>query len=490
MKISRNYFLVLAALILSIETIQASMSLPNGVVATVSMPKTAFGVDDKMMVTVVYRNTSNRTIKLLKWETALNGGLTEDLFSIQYDDAEIPYRGLHAKRLAPTDKDYISLAPGKSVSATFDLLPAYPIDYKGSYEISLREPGTSLQASELARKVTQPLTISLSVDRPIRLFKRRPNFSNCSASQASSTDAALTSAESIANRAIRDLRGAPVAERPNARRYREWFGAYTAGRYATVERNMARIASALSNQTIGFDCDCTGQPGIDPNNTFAFVFPNDPFNMTLCNVFFRVPRTGTDSKAGTIVHEVSHFNIVAATQDFRPNQAGIRALAISLPDSAIRAANAYEYFAENTPFLSMPAAATAPAPTRSPDLVVRSTSVSDLTASVGQQIEVSGNVLNQGDNSSGATSISLGLVNTATRLQIGSAAVSALAQGQNFGFQFNFITPNNRGEYLVELCVTAVSGESSASNNCSSISGFFINNSSVVAPIIPLLLDD
>ena len=76
--------------------------------------------------------------------------------------------------------------------------------------------------------------------------------------------------------------------------------------------------------------------------------------MNICGAFWRAPLLGTDSRAGTIVHELSHFDVVAGTDDFASNQAGIRSLAINQPDNAVRAANAFEYFAENTPFLSMP----------------------------------------------------------------------------------------------------------------------------------------
>jgi len=147
----------------------------------------------------------------------------------------------------------------------------------------VRSPG------QLSRKTLDGLTLNLIADRPKVDFRRTPNFQNCSASQASSANSALTVAERIAIRAARDLRNTPVDERANARRYLEWFGAPNSARYAMVQRSMDRIASALSNQTIGFNCNCVGVPGINPANTFAFVFKNDPFNMTLCDVFFRVP---------------------------------------------------------------------------------------------------------------------------------------------------------------------------------------------------------
>ncbi len=59
--------------------------------------------------------------------------------------------------------------------------------------------------------------------------------------------------------------------------------------------------------------------------------------------------TGTDSKAGTLVHEMSHFNVVASTDDVVYGQTGAKNLAFSNPEDAIRNADSHEYFAENTP---------------------------------------------------------------------------------------------------------------------------------------------
>jgi len=61
--------------------------------------------------------------------------------------------------------------------------------------------------------------------------------------------------------------------------------------------------------------------------------------------------TGTDSWAGTLIHEMSYFDVVAGTDDFVYEQAGATALAISDPQKALNNADSHEYFAENTPAL-------------------------------------------------------------------------------------------------------------------------------------------
>jgi peptidyl-Lys metalloendopeptidase len=93
------------------------------------------------------------------------------------------------------------------------------------------------------------------------------------------------------------------------------------------------------------DCSCTDA------GVYAYVFANQPYKIYACPVFWTAPALGTDSKAGTMIHEMSHFTVVAGTQDFVYGQSGAAALAISNPANALRNADNHEYFAENTPVL-------------------------------------------------------------------------------------------------------------------------------------------
>ncbi|MBL4672992.1 MAG: hypothetical protein JKX81_12090 [Arenicella sp.] len=472
-----KYLTSITLSILLTGVVHATPELPDNVQVFTSLEKTSFSINDKLMVSVTYRNVGNQTVSLLKWDTALNGGLTEDLFSIEFNNQQIPYTGIHAKRLAPSPSDFVQLAPGESVTGAVSLQRSYPINFKGYYTIAMRNSGA------LASKTQSPLAFNLTADRPIIEAKRPARFQSCSASQIASTDAALTSAERIANTAINDLRGTPVALRPSALRYREWFGSYSAGRYSQVEGGMARIASALSNQTIGFNCDCTNQEGVNPDNTFAFVFPNDPYNMTLCGVFFRVPRDGTDSKSGTIVHEISHFNVVASSDDFGSalDQSGSRRLANSSPTSAIRNANAFEYFAENTPFLQMALPA---------DLAVVSATSSKSRPSAGQPVTIVGVISNVGDGLASASVVGVTLSDVSGNVQTAETTVSPLDAGENFDFEINFRAPDALGEYTVDVCVSEVVGESNTNNNCMALTAILVRESVTITPILPLLLDD
>ncbi|MEJ7806748.1 MAG: M35 family metallo-endopeptidase, partial [Telluria sp.] len=128
-------------------------------------------------------------------------------------------------------------------------------------------------------------------------------------------------------------------------RYTKWFGAADAGRISTVKANFAAIKDAFDNKPITVDCGCR-------KTYYAYVFPNQPYKIFVCKAFWTAPMTGTDSKGGTLVHEMSHFTAVAGTDDWVYGQAGAASLAISDPAKATNNADSHEYFSENTPALN------------------------------------------------------------------------------------------------------------------------------------------
>ncbi|HMD00387.1 MAG TPA: M35 family metallopeptidase, partial [Ferruginibacter sp.] len=62
-----------------------------------------------------------------------------------------------------------------------------------------------------------------------------------------------------------------------------------------------------------------------------------------CSAFWAAPDTGTDSRAGTVVHEHTHAS--ALTDDIQYGQPGCQSLAKSDPAKAIMNADTHEYFA-------------------------------------------------------------------------------------------------------------------------------------------------
>lgn len=331
-------------------------ALADGIIATLDANTTNISAKDDLTVTLTLTNDEQRNIKLLKWYTP-EEGITDALFSVVQNGEKIHYLGAHIKRPAPAEQDYIKLAPGESVKYEVELSGLYELTQTGSYEIQYHVENVDLMRgqSKLGQKLApmpdeiQSNTINLWIEgresvstivpaQDFSILAKTPNYTGgCSNSEKSSIQSALTAAENMADNAVNYLNNSSNYYND---RYDTWFGSYTSTRWNNVRENFESIQDAISNKTLTFDCSCN-------QGYFAYVYPNSPYKVYLCNAFWSANTTGTDSKAGTIIHELSHFNVVAGTDDLAYGQSAAKRLS---PSRAVRNADNHEYFAENTPY--------------------------------------------------------------------------------------------------------------------------------------------
>jgi peptidyl-Lys metalloendopeptidase len=343
---------VLVLLIALLFTSTAGAAPRQGPVVSLSVTQSEFDSSQDVLVTVTLSNPHRYTVRILKWFTPAEG-VEEPLFALMRDGTPVPYTGAHYKRPAVTGRDYISLKAGESLSQTVNLGDYYDLSQSGEYEVFYAvaafqlfdEKGNAFQFRDSL--ISEKL--SLSVEG--RLDKGKPTppptpapggtaFNACSVEQQALLSQARANATTYASGAQQYLN----SNNSGTKRYVEWFGAFSPARYSTVTNHFNSIFSAFSTAGITFDCKCK-------QNYYAYVYPNRPYNIYLCKVFWQAPPTGTDSQAGTLIHEMSHFDVVAGTDDVVYGQSGARNLAISDPDLAVTNADNHEYFAENTPTL-------------------------------------------------------------------------------------------------------------------------------------------
>jgi len=133
--------------------------------------------------------------------------------------------------------------------------------------------------------------------------------------------------------------------RGNTDLYGTWFGAYTSARYSYVQQTGTNVLNQVNKQMI-FDCSYSGCH----SDYFAFTYPTDSTHrLHLCQVFWTSPVGGggvTETQAGTIVHELTHFTDIAGTYDWTYGETNVLALAKSTPSQAINNADNYAIFAE------------------------------------------------------------------------------------------------------------------------------------------------
>ncbi|SFU99017.1 M35 family metallo-endopeptidase [Pseudoduganella namucuonensis] len=333
----------------------------NGLVASVSLDKHALGPSDDVVVKVTMTNTSSEPQRVLKWHTPF-GDIEESLFEVTRDGVKVPYEGMHVKRPAPKASDYFVIQPGKSHTVTVELSALYDMSATGDYSIRYHTKSNKLfdKATQGARASDEKQATVLESDAvsvfiegngsrttaaqqlsaaPAATLAGSLSFTKCSASQQTTITQAMGAATTMANNGDAYLQAGTAGTR-----YTKWFGSYDAGRYATVKSHFSAIKDAFANKPVTVDCGC--------NKTYyAYVYPTQPYKIYVCKAFWTAPLTGTDSKGGTLVHEMSHFNAVAGTDDWAYGQSAASSLAISNPTQAIDNADSHEYFGENTPAL-------------------------------------------------------------------------------------------------------------------------------------------
>lgn len=318
------------------------------VAVQLSAVRTSVSAAEQVTITVTLTNPTSHPIRLLSWY-APDGEIEEDLFVIERDGQPVEYTGPHYKRPAPVDADFVTLAPGQSVIRTADLSGFYDLSQTGSYtiryKIELEDPGAKQAATiesnalDLWIEGRAPAASLLGVDGTHNISGSLA-FTKCSLAQQDTILQALGAASVMADNADLYLSGSPSA----TPRYTTWFGAYSSAGWNTAQDHFVAIKDAVDVQPLSFNCGCK-------KNYYAYVYPNQPYQIYLCSVFWGAPLSGTDSKGGTLIHELSHFNVVAGTDDWAYGQTNAKSLASSDPSKALNNADNHEYFAENTPFL-------------------------------------------------------------------------------------------------------------------------------------------
>ncbi|GGZ04966.1 M35 family metallo-endopeptidase [Pseudoduganella plicata] len=328
----------------------------SGVVANISVDKQSLGPADDLVVKVTLTNTTSTPQRLLKWQTPF-GPITESLFDVTRDGVPVAYEGKHVKRPAPRASDYFVIQPGKSHTASVELSSLYDLSATGDYAIRFvaigPESAPTTKGGSAAKSAPAGEDDDLVKSEAVQVWIEGSNlrksapapegegltFTSCSASQQSSINSAFTAAKTMANGSVSYLNAGT-----RGTRYTKWFGTYDATRYNTVKTHFANIKNALDTKPVNVDCSCT-------DSYYAYVYPNQPYKIYVCNAFWSAPTSGTDSKGGTLVHELSHFTVVAGTDDWAYGQSAAASLATSNPARAVDNADSHEYFSENTPAL-------------------------------------------------------------------------------------------------------------------------------------------
>jgi peptidyl-Lys metalloendopeptidase len=359
----QNKLTKIAVMVLATLACYGVQAANKGVAVDIKPIKAVLQSNEDVVVNVTITNTTGKDQLVLKWYTPFNEDV-EGLFEVFRDGVKVAYSGAHYKRGAPKAADYLLLKAGKSYQQKVELSAMYDMSVTGNYSIRYNVGSANLFSANVANGLVaaekgmgelKSGNIELYINgRSSIAASPAPSpaptlaqtlagslsFTNCSATQAADITTAVANAKTYAAGASSYLAAGTAGPR-----YTTWFGANDAARFSTVKTQFAAIGSAFNNQPVVVDCKC--------NKTYyAYVFPNQPYKIYVCKAFWTAPPIGTDSKAGTLVHEMSHFSIVAGTDDWAYGQTAAKSLAISDPAKAVNNADSHEYFSENTPALN------------------------------------------------------------------------------------------------------------------------------------------
>jgi peptidyl-Lys metalloendopeptidase len=354
----------------------SSFARSNNLSVSLSVSDRATVSDQEVMVDVIFTNNGSTPLSIAKWFVP-EGALEGDLFLLSRDGKQVPYLGPIIKRAAPTAQDMITLAPGESITRSVDISGMYDLSASGEYKMQYGVASSQLfgraspRATQDLLKNSMEQTVDVGMEslmsNEVGTFvegRNNPlaslgeaNFGadksallgakssiaysgRCSASQQSTLTSAVAAASNMANSSVSYLNGISG----NTPRFTTWFGSATSSALSEIRTDYAKIKDALDNKPLVLDCSCK-------QSYYAYVYPTQPYKVYLCRAFWSAPMTGTDSKGGTLVHELSHFNVIAGTGDFAYGQSAAKSLAISNPTQARNNADSHEYFSENTPAL-------------------------------------------------------------------------------------------------------------------------------------------
>ncbi|MBQ5948568.1 M35 family metallo-endopeptidase [Massilia sp. ST3] len=336
---------------------QSQQPVQAGIAVKLEAPRPSVGRGDDVLVRVTLSNTSSVDQHVLRWRTPLDG-VRAPLFEVRRDGQPARYLGVRIKRPAPQAADFVRLEPGASVTQTVELSSLYEMHITGAYTVRYSSPAAPQPQPDLALQAAAgelasgPVSIWVEGRLP-RGAKATPAaapeaagtgslaFSQCSNAQQDQLVAAVDAGRAM----TLDAHAYLAAKEAYGPRYATWFGAPDLQRGQKVGANFAAIKDAFETRPLAIDCGCD-----EPY--FAYVYPAQPYKIYVCKAFWSAANTGTDSRGGTLVHEMSHFDAVAGTDDHVYGQAGAAELARTAPDRAVNNADSHEYFGENTPVQS------------------------------------------------------------------------------------------------------------------------------------------
>jgi peptidyl-Lys metalloendopeptidase len=295
-------------------------------------------------VILEFLNESPQTMALLRWNLPLDPRFGSDSFSVHFNGLPVSYLGPVVKYAGPFLSDYVMISPNGNYTVVVNLSDDYDFSIPGKYEVEFRadimdyiDGKNILNVLKAKREEFSPLGV-VSNRLEITTHESLAPKSMRAPYPCSSTEEDDLYSAGAAQKTMSDL-GHKRAVQGETPTYTEWFGAYTSGRHNTVSSCLNKV---LNNNLVAYACD-------DQRGVYAYVYPADTTRtIYVCEAFWSASEAGGfDTRAGTLIHELSHFNALCGTRDHVYGVNGARNLARTDPSRAVANADNFEYFCES-----------------------------------------------------------------------------------------------------------------------------------------------
>lgn len=349
--------LLVGMLIAGPTSLWAAAAGSSHVVASLAQDSAYFGAETSVEATFTVENTGSEPLYVLDRELPF-AGFKSDLFEVRRDGEPVEYMGQLHRFVPARLVDFRRIAPGEQITGKIDLEGVYDFSRPGTYTVRFRGRATAFRKDLEGGFV--PLTrlrrgqaLQFDVERDERSFEAKPAPQletvtgrsivpiavGCTPTRNQQIFQALPLADQMATKALTAL--SSLIGVPND--YVKWFGPHNVNNQLSLFFDFANIQNTLDDRQLWLYCDCNDA------GSFAWTQKGTQGVIHLCPAFWSAPLNGFNSKADTLVHEVSHWPSWGGdTDDYVYGISSCQAIAAYTAWS-LDNADSFAYFAADQP---------------------------------------------------------------------------------------------------------------------------------------------
>ena len=315
-------------------------------------------------------NNTGQDVYIYKWGTPLEGIMTDCLTVKNSKGKKIEYDGLFIYREKPDKKAFLFLKNGKKSINEIEISGAYNVSSGNKYSVECnsrnimvfsavdmkiddfkkRKMPSSLKTVientpavfEVVKKGKKKQTIGENFRKEEKnKFAKKKSDRGLESVKEPTFEGGTDEQHEITLRAHRialDFCENVLLNFANDELYNIWFGAHTDSRFQLVKSNFTKIKEGLEQTQ--FNYYMTGQNCIAG---MVAVTYKGATQIGLCDLFWE---RSDEERAAALLHEHSHAS--AWTLDYVYGSESCEQLAIDRPDDAIKNADNYEFYVEDT----------------------------------------------------------------------------------------------------------------------------------------------